>query len=1416
MGIDDDFFDLGGHSLLATRLLARMRLALGVDLGLRALFEAPTVAGLAEALGQAGLARPALRPVARPERVPLSFAQRRLWFLQQMEGPSANYHMAIALRLAGALNHQALQTALGDLMTRHESLRTVFPDHDGVPYQKVLDAGEVPPLAVTATGEDELAEMLGAAARRGFDLGTEAPLHAELFRLSAEEHVLSIVVHHIAGDGWSMAPVSADLARAYAARCRGEPPGWDSLAVQYADYTLWQHRLLGEADDPDSLMAAQVAYWAGALADLPEHLALPTDRPRPRVASYQGDHLSVRLGAGLHRQLLHLAHQGGASLFMVLQAGLAALLSRLGAGTDLTVGSPIAGRTDAALDDMVGFFVNTLVLRTDTSGDPTFAELLARVREAALGAYAHQDVPFEYLVEVLNPTRSLAHHPLFQVMLALQNAPQGDFELPGLQVSAFWVPTNTAKFDLSFSLSERRGSDGGIEGLDGEVEYATDLFDAATVEAIAARLVRLLEAVVEDPHQRLSGIDLLTPAERHRLLVEVNDTATPVATTTLPELFEAQVAASPESVAVVFGDATLTYAQLNAEANRLAHALIARGIGPEAVVALALARGLDTVVAILGVLKAGAAYLPVDVDYPPERIAFMLADAAPALVVTDAARSDWLPEGNGLARLALDDPSTIVELASLSDHDLVDRDRVSPLHPGHPLYVIFTSGSTGRPKGVVVPYRAALNHMCWMQQRVPLNESDTVLHRTSFTFDASAWELLSPLVAGARLLVAPPSAQRDFGALARLVADGNVTVLQVVPSLLPPLLDDPAVEEWHALRRLFCGGEPLACRQLESCHRRLGSTTVYNLYGPTETCIDAGFHECAETDARTSVPIGRPIANTQLYVLDPSLGLVPPGVVGELYIAGAGLARGYVNRPGLTAERFVADPFGPPGTRLYRTGDRVRWNPDGQLEFVGRADDQVKIRGFRIEPGEIEAALVGHPEVAQAAVLARRDQADDNQAGDNQAGDTRLVAYVVGAAGAEVAVEAVRHHLRAWLPDYMVPAAFVVLDALPLTPNGKLDRKALPAPDYAPAGNGRAPRTPQEQILAELFAEVLGLGAVGIDDSFFDLGGHSLLAIRLVARVRAGLGVELGLRAVFENPTVAGLAADLGEGDADEAFDVMLPLRRHGCHPPLFCIHPVTGISWSYSGLMRHLGPDYPIYGLQARGLARGEPFPRSIEEMAADYAEQIRKVQPVGPYHLLGWSLGGLVAHAIATELQGQGEQTALVALLDAYPDSAFAAGIRLPDQDLQARLVTMFDCDPAQFPDQPWTHDQVVEVLRTAPTLAGLETRHLAAVVEVMVNNAGLIPGFVPGRFHGDVIAFTATLGPAAAEAMAVAWRPYVEGTIVTHEIATSHDLMTQPPALAQIGPIVAAKLEEIGSNGSIGDRSHDDHGLDASRRD
>ncbi|MET8074608.1 amino acid adenylation domain-containing protein, partial [Streptomyces sp. NPDC005271] len=1109
VGAEESFFDLGGDSLLAMRLIAAVRSAVNAEISIRELFGAPTVEGLARlAEGGRADARAGITVRERPEVLPLSFGQQRMWFLNQLEeaGVGAAYNMAFALRLSGELDLSALESALGDVADRHESLRTVFPAVDGVPRQRILmGAAGRPRLRMCDVAEAELAGVLVGEAARGFDLSGELPWRVCLVALSECEFVLLVVAHHIAVDGWSMGILANDLRAAYAARLVDGVPEWAPLGVQYADYALWQREVLGELDDPDSLISAQLGYWRRALAGLPEELALPVDRVRPAVASFRGGSVPLEVDPETHAALLEVARQGSATMFMVVQAALAMLLARLGAGTDIPLGTATAGRGDSALEDLAGFFVNTLVLRTDVSGDPTFEELLARVREADLAAYAHQDVPFERLVDELNPVRSLSRHPLFQIMLVLQNVPPAQWDFPGLTVhpeNADTLPDEAipARFDLSISLGEHRDERGAPAGIAGDLQYAKDLFDDTTAQELARRLQAVLTQVVADPGMRLSDLDVLDAAERHAVLHAWNDTDRETPARTLPELFQAQVCRTPDAVAVTDADVTLTYAELEARANQVAHALLGRGIGPEDRVAVVIERSADQIVALLGVVKAGAAYVPVDPAYPADRIAYMLADAAPATVLCTAATSGPLPAG--AAQVRWDDPATAAEIAAAPTTAPAATDRTSPLCPAHPAYVIYTSGSSGTPKGVVVTHAGLAGLSGAQIDRFRVGPRSRVLQFAALGFDAAVSEVCMALLAGATLVVAPADRMPPFGRLEDLLDDFAVTHVTVPPSLLAGVDRLPGT-----LLTLVVAGEacPSALPARWARDRRM-----VNAYGPTETTVCATMTEALASDDG-AVPIGRPVWNTRTYVLDEFLRPVPAGVVGDLYIAGAGLARGYVRRPGPTSGRFVACPFGGSGERMYRTGDLARWTADGQLVFAGRSDDQVKIRGFRIEPGEVEAVLAAHESVGQVAVVVREDQP----------GVRRLVAYVVPA-GDDIHGGGLRTFAAAELPDYMVPSAVVTLDSLPVTANGKLDRAALPAPDLG--GEGRTPATPVEEILSGLFAQVLGLERAGVDESFFDLGGDSLLAMRLIAAIRSTLDTEVGIRELFAEPTVAGLA----------------------------------------------------------------------------------------------------------------------------------------------------------------------------------------------------------------------------------------------------------------------------------------------------
>ncbi|UOY87053.1 amino acid adenylation domain-containing protein [Bacillus glycinifermentans] len=1396
VSIDDSFFDLGGHSLLAGRLVSRIRDVLGAELGIARLFDEPTPAGLAKQLDQARSSRPALHKLERREEIPLSFAQRRLWFLYCLEGPSPTYNIPVVVNLSGRLNREALEAALGDVAERHEPLRTIFPERRGTACQLILDPDKArPELLVSHVSEHELEGVMAEAVRYSFKLAEEPPFRAQLFVLGEDKYVLLLLLHHMIGDGWSLTPLTRDLEAAYSARCQGACPEWQPLPVQYADYAIWQKRLLGSENDPDSLIARQLDYWTKTLEHLPDQLELPADFPRPAESSYQGGTIQLTIDEKLHGRLLELARTSGVSLFMILQSGLAALLTRMGAGSDIPVGSPIAGRSADSLNGLVGMFINTLVLRTDTSGDPSFRELLGRVRNVNLHAYEHQDLPFERLVEVLNPARSRARHPLFQIMLAFQNTPEPAIELPGLTSTVEVKSVGAAKFDLTIELREHRNADGTPAGIAGFLEYSTDLFRRATAEALAARLVRLLSSAAADPDQPIGRLDILLPKERQMLLTEWNKAPLNVPEASLPALFEKQAAEKPEAIAVVFEDGVLTYGELNKRANRLARLLIAKGIGPEQFAALALPRSLDMVVGLLAVLKAGAAYVPLDPDYPADRIAFMLTDSRPACIITNSEVDLRLSAGD-VPLITLDNSHVKEELKHYAETNPGDEDRLEPLSPLHPAYVIYTSGSTGTPKGVVIPHQNVVRLFGATEQWFHFSEDDVWTMFHSYAFDFSVWEIWGPLLHGGRLVVVPHAVSRTPGEFLRLLVNEGVTVLNQTPSAFYQLMqadrDNPEIGRLLSLRFVIFGGEALELSRLEDWYQRHSDNfpRLINMYGITETTVHVSYislnREIAALQANSLIGCGIP--DLGVYVLDSCLEPVPPGVAGELYVTGSGLARGYLGRPDLTAERFVADPYGPPGTRMYRTGDLARWRFDGSLDYMGRADQQIKIRGFRIELGEIEAVLVQHDEVDQAAVVVREDQP----------GDKRLIAYIVPASEAEPDPAELRRYAAGTLPDYMVPAAFVKIDVLPLTPNGKLDRKALPEPDFTAAVKGRGPRTPQEEILCDLFSEILNVPRIGIDDGFFELGGHSLLAVQLISRIREALGAELGIGDLLEAPTVSGLAERLEVGGSQSALDVLLPLRAGGSELPLFCVHPAGGLSWCYAGLMTSLGKEYPIYGLQARGIAQREALPATLDEMAADYISHIKQVQPAGPYRLLGWSLGGNVVHAIATQLQEQGEEVSLLVMLDAYPNHFLPIKDAPDEQEALVALLALGGYDPDSLGDgKPLELSSAIELLRRdGSALASLDEAAILNLKETYVNSVRILSEYKPHIYHGDLLFFRSTVIPEWFDPIAPeSWLPYLHGQIEQHDIDCRHKDLCQPGPLAEIGRVLAEKLDALG---------------------
>ena len=1068
--------------------------------------------------------RPLARAIRGKEAVELSFAQQRLWLLDRLLPHAAVYNMPKVLRLVGALDVAALRTALNEIVRRHEVLRTTFAVENGAPVQVIVPALqfalEVEDLRGLAEAERqaEAHRRVQAEAQAPFDLARGPLLRARLLRLGKAEHWMLVTLHHIISDGWSMGALWREVSTLYGAYSRGEASPLPELPVQYADYAVWQRGWFQGA-----VLEEQLDYWKEALAGLPV-LELPTDRPRPPVASYHGRRLTFELGAELTGALRALARQEGATLFMTLLAAFQVLLYRYSGQEDLAVGVPVAGRVRPQLEGLIGFFVNTLVLRGDLSGAPSFKEYLGWVRARALEAYAHQDLPFEKLVEALVTQRDQSRNPLFQVMFTQWRPENQVLHLAGLEpAAAVAVDTETAKSDLDFTVIEQQGR------CHVTAEYATDLFDAATIARMAEHWRVLLEGIVHDPKCRIGELPLLTAAERHQLLVEWNDTAADYPRDQcIQQLFEQQVERTPEAVALVFGKDQLTYREINARANQLAHHLRTLGVGPEVLVGICVERSLELVVGLLGILKAGGAYVPLDPSYPKQRLAFMLADARPKALVTQLRLIDRLPNGAAqVVCLDLDWP-TIATQPQTNPRCVTTADNVA--------YVIYTSGSTGNPKGVVSVHRAFVNRCHWMWELLPFGPNDVCCQKTAVSFVDSVWEIFGPLLHGVKNVIIPDDVLADPVRFVETLSANSVTRIVLVPSLLRALLDTdidlddkvPKLSIW------ICSGETLPADLLRRFHDRLSRRTMLNLYGSSEVAADATWYSATPEHQAARVPIGRPIANTQTYVLDANRELVPVGVPGELFVGGDGLARGYLRRTELTADRFVPNRFSvEPGAYLFRTGDRAQYSADGNLEFLGRTDFQVKVRGFRIELGEIEAVLVRQPQVRDAVVQLREDTP----------GDPRLVAYVV-TQGEPLAAAELRAALKQQLPDYMIPVAFAQLPALPLTPNGKLDRKALPAPEreYSEA-EYRAPRTPMEKALADIWTEVLNRPRVGIDDNFFDLGGHSLLAVRLMSRIRFDLNIDMSVRQLFDTPTVSGLAQAALDCLATDVRDRPLSLR---------------------------------------------------------------------------------------------------------------------------------------------------------------------------------------------------------------------------------------------------------------------------------
>ncbi|WP_445243564.1 MULTISPECIES: amino acid adenylation domain-containing protein [unclassified Microcoleus] len=1043
---------------------------------------------------------------------PTSFAQQRLWFIDQLEPGNPFYNLPAAVLLKGRLNVVVLERSFKEIVRRHEALRTTFTTVDGQPVQVVgqqfnfgLQVLDLQKLAKTER-EEKVKQLAAEEASKPFDLTKGPLLRASLLQLEAEEYVLLLTLHHIIFDGWSIGVFLQELAALYEAFLMAKPSPLPELSIQYADFAIWQREwLAGDSlrDSFASRLQTQLNYWKKQLSGAPPLLELPADRPRPPAQTYRGAKESFLIPKTLTEALKKLSRQENVTLFMTLLAAFKTLLYRYTGQADIPVGSPIANRNRAEIQGLIGFFVNTLVLRTDLSGALTFRQLLDRIRKVSLEAYAHQDLPFEKLVEELQPDRNLSYNPLFQVAFVLQTAPVAAESIAGLNLTLLDVDNQTAKVDLTLYLEEKQ------EEIYGQFEYSTDLFDAATINRMAGHFITLLGGIAANPERRIEELPLLGEKERHQLLVEWNDTRADYSSDPcIHQLFEAQVERTPDAIAVVFEDQKLTYRELNERANQLAHYLQKLGVKPEVLVGICVERSLEMAIGILGILKAGGAYVPLDPGYPPERLAFMLKDAQTPVLLTQKHLVEKLPFA-GTSAICLD--ADWQAIARQSEENLTVAVTAENL-----AYVIYTSGSTGKPKGAANTHRGICNRLLWMQDAYELTASDRVLQKTPFSFDVSVWELFWPLLTGARLIIARPEGHREGFYLVELIARQQITTLHFVPSMLQLFLEEPGLDSCHCLKRVITSGEALSFELQERFFNRLNAE-LHNLYGPTEAAVDVSFWACTRQRYPGIVPIGRPIANTQLYILDRYLQPLPIGVPGELHIGGAGLARGYLNRPELTAEKFIPNPFSnSPDARLYKTGDRARYLPDGNIEYLGRIDSQVKIRGYRIELGEIEETLRQHSAVRDAVAIAR----------DDGSGNKRLVAYVVLNQNQLPSISNLRGYLQEKLPEYMVPAAFVMLESLPLTPNGKVDGKALPAPDRDRPELEEAfaaPSTAIEKILAEIWAQVLGLEQVGIDDNFFELGGDSILSIQVISKANQA-GLRLTPKQLFQHQTIAQLA----------------------------------------------------------------------------------------------------------------------------------------------------------------------------------------------------------------------------------------------------------------------------------------------------
>jgi amino acid adenylation domain-containing protein len=1231
VGVHDNFFELGGHSLLATQIVSRVSDVFRIELPLRQLFETPTVAGMAECIDatlQGAQVVPALAPagLAQTDPAPLSFSQERMWFINQLNPDTAAYNVAAALRLSGSLNQEALVKTLDELVRRNESMRTTFRIHEGTPLQVV--APPAPALltlidlrnVAESQREAEATRLTNTEAQYRFNLEQGPLARFTLLRVQDDRHILIINTHHAVSDAWSMGVIARELVALYNAYAAGAQPQLPDSPLRYADFSTWQRQWF-----QGDVLDTQMAYWRKQLADVPI-LELPANHARPPVQTYRGSHQTILLPDTLLETLQTLSQQVGVTPFMSLLATFQVLLYRYTGQTDIAVGVPIANRRWLSTEDLVGTLVNTLVMRTNLGGDPSFRDLLQRVKTTALEAYAYQDLPFAKLVAELSPERDLSHSPLFQVMFNVVNVPVPSIDLHGLQTEYVDMDYQASQFDLTLTITDITDLHSAVLG------YNTDLFDEETIVRMLGHFVTLLRGVVAAPDECISQLPLLSDAERRQLLVDWNRTEMDLqGYRSITQLIEAQVSRTPDRIAVSFGSESLSYRELNERANQLAHHLRrmddTQDAGGPRLAGICMERSLDMVVGVLGILKAGMAYVPLDPAFPAERLAFMMDDAQLRILVTQPDLAQKLPPHR----------AQVVYLSAAQD----EAETANPALPytgDEPAYLLYTSGSTGKPKGVLIPHRAVVNFLLSMRQEPGLQSDDVLVAVTTLSFDIAGLELYLPLITGARVVVASSREASDAARLMDLMQRSGVTVLQATPATWRMLIE----AKWAGQPNLkiLCGGEALSRELADALLERCAS--LWNVYGPTETTI---WSTVKRVERGGAINIGRPIANTSIYILDSHHNPVPIGIPGDLYIGGVGLAKEYLHRPELTASRFIADPFSTqPGARMYATGDVARYLPDGDIELLGRSDFQVKLRGYRIELGEIEAHLANHAAVQQAVAVVREDKP----------GDKRLVAYYVPRVSDGTPSADLRAYLKGLLPDYMVPSAIVSLESMPMTPNRKVNRAALPVPDMGAIGaemSHLAPRDEVESKLVQIWQEVLGIPEVGVTDHFFELGGHSLLTVRLFARIEEVFGWNLPLATIFEEDTIEHLATLLRRGRSTMPWATLVPIQPRGSKPPLFFVHPLSGDVIGFAAWTKHLGNDQPFYGLRARGLDGIEAPYERIEEMAALYIREIRNVQPTGPYYLGGYCAGGPIAFEMAQQLHAVGERVAFVGIVNQAP---------------------------------------------------------------------------------------------------------------------------------------------------------------------